>query len=582
MKSLRRFVVPAPLRRLLRVVVLAGVMLVATQAVAAGYEYGHGEQQLLSIKGISWADPTAFVNDWFNERAPQPHILFDVITFVAESIHARPAVYFGYWAASLLVVAWAISLVADVWLPRRVRSLELLVAALLVTGPYFALGTFLVIHREAVPNGLGGALGLLTVAFLIRRRDRAALVAAGLTTAFHVQHGTVVAVALLVAWLLQPDRFRRRYVRWFPVAIVLILVCVYLVGVVRGLVAGSGDVVAICETASPGHCDPQVWSSSVIRSGVLVVILGVAAPMLARPWSWRSVGLVAAPALVALVALATDLANIQPFQTLGREFFLYRFVMAVAPFAPFTIVMLLGRAATRLSSWRTWVSVPVGIVLLVAWHGLTFANITRFRPTSAGVARATAVLAVAVTGGVALATFVFARGAMRRRRLVLALPPAVTAGMALSVGLLLAYGSRATGWVPLTLGYRADDGAVVIGRRVEALTPPGAVIAARPDYTWLRLMSRRAVVVDCKSVPYGGPPWVEYNERLRALGADTPLKCGDAGYSRLSADELLGLEQRFGATYALLEPSDAAYAYASQHWKSPGDLGGPLRLFQLP
>jgi hypothetical protein len=518
----------ARLTRLSRVVVLTTVMLVATQAVVAGYEYGHGEQVLLSVKGISWADPTAFVNDWFNDRAPQPHILFDVVTYVAESLNARPAVYFVYWVASLLVMAWAVTLVADVWLPRRVRSLELLVAALLVTGPDFALGTFLAVDREAVPNALGGALALLTVAFLIRRRDRAALVAAAVTTVVHIQHGTLVAGALLVAYVLQSDRFRHRTVRWFPLAIVLILSVVYVVSVLRGLVAGTGDVVAVCENASPGHCDPDTWSGYATWSGVCVVLLGVAAPMLARPWRWRSVGLVAAPALIALGSLVTDLAGIEPFQTLGKQFFLYRFVMGVAPFAPFTIAMLLGRAAHRPSGWRTWLSVFAGIAAVVGWHVAKFANIHRFR-TTAGIWEFTAVLALALSCWLAVTTFTVFRAAAGRRRLVRWCPQVIAAGVLGSVVALLAFGSQPTGWVPLSIGYRSDDGSVAVGRHVEALTPPGAVVAARPDYVWLRLLSRRAVVVDCKSVPYGGPPWQEYNERLRALGVESPLHCSNAG-----------------------------------------------------
>ncbi len=563
-------------RLVARVAAVALVIVLATQAVAAGYEYGYGEQVLLSIKGISWADPTAYVNDWFNADAPQPHILFDAITAVAESAGLRAPVYFAYWLASVVVTALGVVLLADAWLPRRARGLELLAGAMLVTGPYFALGTFLVIHREAVPNGLGGALGFLTVVLLITRRDRAALVVAALTTVVHVQHGTVVAGALLVAWVVQRDRTRDRVVRWFPLAVALILGAVYGVGVLRGLVAGSQDVVDICATASPGHCAPDTWPPVVVRDGVVVVLLGVAAALVTPRRSLRAAALLVAPALVVLVALVTDLADIEPFQTLGEQFFLYRFVMGIAPFAPFTCVLLLSRATDVRRRGLGLLLSAVGVGVFVLWHGLTYANLTRFRTNIENVPTATFLIAVALVAGMAVATLVV--GPWRPRLL----PAAVRAGAALTVAVLLAFGARATGFVPLRVDYKPDDGAVSMGHRVEELTPPGSVIAARPDFTWLRLMSRRAVVVDCKSVPYGGEPWQQYNERLRALGVPTPLECGTGGFHQLRPDQLLALGDRFGATHVLLEPGDAALDYAQQHWESAGDLGGAMLLFELP
>ena len=560
-----------------RVAVLAAVMLVSTQCVAAGYEFGQGEQVLLSVKGIGWADPTAFVNDWFNSDAPQPHILFDVITYLAESAGLRAPAYFLYWLGSLVAVAWALVLLSDRWLPRRARPLELLAAAMLVTGPYFALGTFLVIHREAVPNALGGALGFLTVALLICQRDRAALVAAAATTAVHVQHGTVVAGALLVAWLVDGQRFRRPIVRWFPVAVIGILAAVYGVGVVRGLVSGSGDVVAICETASPGHCDPDSWPRNVILSGLFVLALGVAAPLVVRNRSLRATALVAAPALVAVVALATDLADLEPFQTLGRQFFLYRFVMAVAPFAPLAIVALMARATELRHRARNLAFAGVGVVLFVIWHALSYANLVRFRTTVTGARSATLLLGAALVVGLALTVV----GGVRYRAVARHLRGVVAFGCVMAVTALLAFGSRATGFVPLAVQYHPEDGSVALGKRIHELTPTGAVIAARPDIAWLRLMSRRAVIVDCKSVPYGGQPWHEYNERLAALGVPRPLECGADGFSRLTPEQLIGLRSRYGATYVLLDPSDEAYDYADSHWASPGDLGGPLRLFKI-
>lgn len=570
-------------------------MVLAVQLVAAGYEYGWGEQVLLSLKGISWADDTAYVNDWFNDSAPQPHILFDAVTALAESWGIRPQVYFGYWLTSVVVTAAAVVTLTSAWFPRRAWPFETVIGALLVTGPYFALGTFLVIHREAVPNGLGGALGFLTAVLLVVRRDRAAVVAAALTTVVHVQHGSVVAVLLLVAWAVDPHRRTRPVVRWFPAVVVAILAVVYLVGLARGLVAGSGDVTAVCETASPGHCDPDSWPSAVVRDGTSVVLLGVAAAFGARGGPrLRSVALLAVPAAIALGALVTDLVDIEPFESLGRQLFLYRFVMVVAPFAPVAIMLALTRALT---SWRRWwdpVIVLAGIAAFVHWHTMTYANLWRFRPVVGGVARAALLIAVAIAVGAVLWRVLWPRlvrghggragpAGLRTAGRLRAVERLVPAGLAVaSVVALLVFGGRATGLVPLRIDYPAGEGAVALGRSIEEATAPGSIVAARPDIGWLRLLSRRAVVVDCKGVPYGGEPWREYNERLEALGVPEPLGCSNAGFAALTAQDVLGLRDRFGATHVLLEPGDRAFAEVLGRWPRLTGEGDQASLFEIP
>ena len=44
------------------IAVVAGFVLY----VHTGYFYGYNDHTLLSIKGIAWADSSAFRNDWFN------------------------------------------------------------------------------------------------------------------------------------------------------------------------------------------------------------------------------------------------------------------------------------------------------------------------------------------------------------------------------------------------------------------------------------------------------------------------------------------------------------------------------------
>src|SRR5690606_31440157 len=104
----------------------------------------------------------------------------------------------------------------------------------------------------------------------------------------------------------------------------------------------------------------------------------------------------------------------------------------------------------------------------------------------------------------------------------------------------------------------------------------------RPDLGWLRLMSRRAVLIDCKGVPYGGQPWREYNERLQALGVATPLECSNAGLAAMSPEAIQALGEKYGATYVLLEPGDVAFDQVDGSWPRLTGEGPQMSLFKIP
>ena len=92
-----------------------------------------------------------------------------------------------------------------------------------------------------------------------------------------------------------------------------------------------------------------------------------------------------------------------------------------------------------------------------------------------------------------------------------------------------------------------------------------AVIAAPPEIVWLRALSRRSVVADCKAVPFGGPPWEEYVARMQALGG--LCSAPGPGFAALSPVDIQTLQARYGVTHLLLYPDDPKLAYARQHWR---------------
>lgn len=556
-------------RRLAVDTAVGTVVLVASmQLLTPGYMFGYGEQVLLSMKGISWADPTAFVNDWFNDAAPQPHVLYDVITWFAESILRRAEVYFLLWVGSLAAFALATALLAEVWLPAKLRWLQFLVLVLAAAGPNFALGTFLDLHFEAVPNGIGGCLGLLSAALLLRARWRLAAVAAVATTAIHIQHGFIAAALLLAAFVFADDR---RRVRAYPLVIALIAAIVLGVSLARGLFVGNTDFADVCELASPGHCNPETWSVFLIASGVAVLALGAAAVWLAPTRDRLAVVLVTAPALTALTALVSDLLDVPVLADLSRRIFAYRFVMAVAPFACWAVVLLFARAWTARRTGPARAFAVLGVFALLAWLNLKFAHVAR-PPYSSALATW-----VGLGTGVAAAALLLGSRPHRHERSPNRRLAPVLASVVLVAGLPVA-GIATGSYNHLAIGYHDYDGAPALGAEIAAALPVGSVLASPPNLYWVPLLTRRAVVGTCKHIPYGGAPWREYRARMAALGVpDGYGFCSPRGYYDLGLDDFERLATEFGATHVLVVPDNRSYAAVRRRWPVVWESGGTMQ-----
>ena len=273
------------------VALVAGVCLY----VLSGYVYGYSDHTLLSIKGISWADHSAFVNDWFNERVPQPHWLFDLLTYAGERTGHLPAVYFLYTLSGLAFFGLGTAWLAEYWLAPGRRALSLGVPVLMALGPTFALGTFLPFLTQALPNNLGGLMAYAAVAALITGRTRTACALALATGIVHVQHGVVLAGVLVLAALLAKGSWRSRLPLVGTAGALLLLSIV--VSTARGLASGNADMIEACTVASIGHCNANTWPWVVVRDGLLMVV-GAAAVVALRWRDWRTL----VPAILAPAA----------------------------------------------------------------------------------------------------------------------------------------------------------------------------------------------------------------------------------------------------------------------------------------
>src|SRR5436853_1003016 len=184
-------------------------MLSAAVATVArwGYKFGVGEHVVLSLKGIAHADPTAYANDWFTQGVPQPHWLFDTVTYAGERLGVLPLAYLAWWAASFIAFG-----IAAVWLTRRFLPgqpwMALLVGPALVFGQSTAWGSSSALYGFALPHALGACLGFLTIAALVTGRWRAAAASAVLAALAHVQHGADLCPVLLLTAALATTRPR--------------------------------------------------------------------------------------------------------------------------------------------------------------------------------------------------------------------------------------------------------------------------------------------------------------------------------------------------------------------------------------
>jgi hypothetical protein len=91
--------------------------------------------------------------------------------------------------------------------------------------------------------------------------------------------------------------------------------------------------------------------------------------------------------------------------------------------------------------------------------------------------------------------------------------------------------------------------------KLEQIVPSGETIAADPTWTWVRLASKRAVIVDCKYLPYGGQPLAEFESRLESIGGYEEI-CLDGSFRDLKAPRLDAWAKENSAGYLLLEKAD--------------------------
>lgn len=520
---------------------LLGVFINWTGQVPVGYSAGVNDHSVLSLEGLRWADPTRFVNDWFMQSAPQPHWFFDIVTYLGAISGRLGELYFAYWVVGLVAFGFATALLAKQIVPRHQWLASLLVTVVIAQTPWNVVGSGSTMIAQALPTVVGGQVLYLFLVLLLTGRLRLAAVAAAVVAVFHVQQGAIVIVILVVTIVV--DAMRNRRIAW-PLVIALgASIVPVVVGLrLRPVAANLSDFVDVCETIIPYHCAAHAWGPLMLLAFTGFIGLSALTVVVftgrAR-WFWvTSVGLAAFGLLAGMWA---DALQLPLFGELAQATNIYRLGVLLLPFTVWGIVLPVLRPLRGRS----------GVVVGLVWLGLLAAYFL-LPGWPIGTARRAAVVLALLVVVVIVTTFLAGRADARReawmRRAGASTFGAVFVVAALIAGMIVVR--------PLVIDFVPDPGLRAWGAEVEQIVPPGEVILVPPLSHTVRLVSGRAIVADCKNVPYGGEAWQQWKQRLTDLGGiEQCLAPSLSTFGDFSAEHLDELAAKYGADYLVLDPA---------------------------
>lgn len=526
------------------------------RGVRHGLQLGAIDHEVLAPRGISWADPTAFVGDWFNAAAPQPHWLFDVVVWVGWSIGHITAVLFAYWLLTCLVFGLATTLLARAWVPAGAQAWLAVtaVSALAAVIPFTVAGSTWLGFPAALPNMLGGALLYLLTALLLTGRYRWTWAVLPATALVHVQIGAIALVLVVLGALALAPRIRaqrpaRRLVAGYLGVVVATAGIVVVAMKARSVAAERADFIEICNTLIPFHCAAGTWTTPEVLVPVGAAVLTLAATgLVARPLRPLYLATLGVCAVGTVAAMFLDRGAVYRVGPLIQALNGYRVGLALYPYACWGLLVPLLRPAS------TWARLPAVLLAVVGmplffmgpYGKLVLGDFETWHPWSWWACAAYLLLAV-----LAALAQVRPRGDARRRQAI---------GAALLAALLVWVGasSAASGMTvkaPPSLAWAGED-AASWGAQARALIPVGSQVIIPPTQARYRLMMERGAVVDCKNIPYGGAPYREWKRRIAAVGGAAQCPTNAKVYDALPGATLLAAADTYGADAIMVAPEE--------------------------
>jgi hypothetical protein len=501
-----------------------------------GYGAGINDHFVLSPLGISWSDPTAFANDYFVFNSPQPHIFFDFVTSFGYGIGAPSATYFAFWLVTIAVSAIAIRKISEVMSPKNVFFATGFGSLLLVAGPVVLLGTTTIALPQALPHSLGGALVLLMFGFCLENKWSLAGVSVVLASIAHVQHGTVGL--LIYLFFLAIDYYQTRSLRvvsYFLAATALVTIIKILS--LRQVVGDLSDFVRVCNLYITYHCDSNSWSPNRFVLGICV-----AGMLLIAATSRKSLGFDYFRIFAFTFSAGGATLVILEFINFP---FLGEFIQGTNGFRIFSLLISLGAIsgawiivnAHTLSFKRLLLGLLSIFVFLTAED-----DVGLLSPYSFIVAVILVVFYFKVMDDNSAITSPVLRAKASSKGFI---------GLFASISIVTAIASGTKNLQP-DIAFMSEYRNAF---RLEQIVPSGETIAADPNWAWVRLASKRAVIVDCKYKPYGGAPLVEFESRLESIGGYQKM-CIQDSFRKLKPAELDIWAEKYSAKYLLLDKRD--------------------------
>lgn len=564
-----------------------------------GFVVGLGDHVVLTPYGIHAADPQAFAGDWFTAEAPQPHWLFDVVVWAGRSAGNLPVALLLYYLLALGVFGAATAVLARRWCGGRAWVAGVASGTVGLLSAYQAIylaGTNTLNSPLALPNVLGGALAYLFLAGLVTRR-RWAPTMLPVVAAAHIQMGVLALGAGALAWCgdiwRAHDLLRARPALAGPARGPLLRAAAWwLLGAavalfemrLRAVATDPAAFVEICDRYIAFHCAARSWSLwqmlSTAAAAVLCLGLAVVVPRRDR---WTYLLAVGVPAVGLVAAMAADRRGVPVLGHLVQAYNAYRVGNLIFPFAVWGVLAPFLPGPVGAWASRRGVLGRLGLAVLGAGATVVFSTSPGV-PTemkTGFVADRHFTTAAYLAGAVLLALTVGAwastrpgRGgdAVRRGRGGGAVRPvlpatASAAGMAAVAlaGLLCVRAAGFTGAAPAPLQWPASGAEGAWGAAARTVIAPDVQVLINPVQPNLKLALERGVVVDCKDLPYGGPAYAQWRQRLDAIGGTAQCESyAPTAYDALTGAQLDAAARRFGARAVVVAHRDGGATQAAQ------------------